>query len=249
MGDFNSKYSGAEVEGLLDKIANIGDTPYPSSTYFLSFTINDLYAALDTGGSVVLESPAAFVDAITSGSRICIFGSDPPAEYIDVVVLYFKFNDQTGIIKCDIMVNIPGSTESIVVSWTFKQTDDSTESVSIFPLSEQLYRTAEITPSDGSPIIYISPYVVYYIVGPITSLTFHGVDERFNIGVNYASILFETGDDFSLISPDYFMWPNGTVPIFEPNTSYELSLATSPYYDGMRGGVSAILVPLKYPEE
>lgn len=80
MEDFNSKYTGPEVEDLLDRVASGnaggGDAPIASQdTYIAPFTVEDV-GSLYNGDIATLSIPIALIEAVIAKKRVLI-----PSEY------------------------------------------------------------------------------------------------------------------------------------------------------------------------
>lgn len=76
MEDFNSKYTGQQVEDLLDQVAsgNVGGSDAPivsQDTYIAPFTVEDV-ALLHNGGIATLSIPIALIEAVIAKKRVLI---------------------------------------------------------------------------------------------------------------------------------------------------------------------------------
>lgn len=193
--------------------------------YFTEFTVHEFITACENEGSI---RSSGLYDAIMNNKIICIpeyrgglggFIAASSYTYSDITELHvFECILEYGQVTYEASLE----TEQI----------DADSLYGMFPIS----KAHRVIFCDDF-VDYIEDNVTYIISNEVNSLmvNFYG-------GAG-STVRFQTGDNPVLEMLDTTLWPNGVMPEIEPNTYYELSLASS-----YNGSILAVLTPFKSVE-
>lgn len=241
MADFESKYSGAQVEALLDQVAsgNAGGGGGTIGTYVADFTMQSLLDGMSSGGDIDCNIQL-LVTAMRDNKIILVRESEDDG-FIGTYVL-------NGYIEDLLYFSIVDSSGNVL--WCEGANIDQTAS-SINPATLHYHRWDELLDNEfvadhdiaDATIRLMVPNKKYYIwlsnvetEGSITIEAFQrtGADGAFSFA-EFNAIIKVEGDDganVSLYLPDVdILWANDTPPLISFGV-YELSIIRVTHDDG-----------------
>lgn len=233
---YNSKYAGAEVENLLDKVANGGVQCYVTQTALydllyddglISLPQNDMQGILDalTQRKLVLFPDAYGMGAGTENSGYGVMISGAAED-----LLYFSVADTSGSVY-SIEVNLDGT---IVSRKEISLTIYNTKTIN----GQSLVGSGDITIEGGGSGSSAMPLVdhgtngttsmiapnVFHKWGEVASLTLTLGAETAGVANQY-TFEFSSGSTATVLAlPDSLKWADDNVPTIEPNMIYQISI-------------------------
>ena len=224
----NGSEKSPDSNGLVDlgMIEGGGSGGGEDIRYFTEFTVREFITACENEGSI---RSSGLYDAIMNNKIICIpFTNETSATGGIIAASKYTYSDATG------MHNFSCTLEYGQITYEAGVDSAQTDGNVIFGF----------LPKSNSHRVIFCDYLDY-IEDNVTYVVNNKVNElmvAFN-GAAGSTIRFQTGDNPVLEFIDTPLWPNGVVPEIEPNTYYELSLATT-----YNSTLLAVLTPFK-PEE
>lgn len=213
MEDFNSKYSGEQVEKLLDQVANGGMNDSGSSSngddnrYFANFTVEEFIEAVKNYSDIT-DDTEDLLAALNAGKILCIPYQDVDSGYVIATYKYIDGN------YTYIEITVDASTYLAYI-------DNSYYTLS--GLSAFLIATNISYIRDTEVEIDCVDNTIYIAQKPLSDLAVYASNDA-PIGV---SIRFVPAEGFTLQLPSNALWVNGVVPTIESGVMYELFIATT----------------------
>ena len=221
---YNSKYTGQQVENLLDQVANGntggggGSSSGEDIRYFTDFTVEQFIEGCENE-NVILRETSELFNAIKNNKIICV-----PYEGYDRGFLVASYKGGESNDYPDVFLQIG----SILYH---AYTVDYYELVGEMPSSE----TTNVVEKEGGDVVFVEMYdnTIYIVSGSTEELLI----SSFACIKKGAAIRFTSGTDTAIGFPLEVKWANGVIPTIEPNTYYELSLVADYDY------IYAVLAP------
>ena len=250
---YNSKYTGAQVEALLDRagaapqtydigwLTNLISTSPGNNTTLTAEQFNDVKAAVDAHKIFVNYGQVLSSSAYSYGDGTYIGLTQSSANYVSI----YSVSSLNGTYEASLTGNqiitqneLSGYAKSSdVPTKTSQLTNDSgflTEHQSL----DGYVRKREVVKTFPNSIGYGTSYVVdtssielaadkFHIVGRCSSLTLTLPDGADMDGQEYCCQFYVPNQDYTLTVPAYVSWQNGEVPTFEGNTCCQLVIVNN----------------------
>ncbi len=200
---FNSKYEGAEVEALLDKVANGS-----SDVYYL-----------DCGADISVKEGTIDLsewDKLASARIIMLrFGTIIHALFLRTTTMInsifsARFIDSYSVGRIDLLV-VSFQKGSDSITWTIDNISEQMNTYRKYGMSETVYT---IEPNE------------FYVWGEVASLDLSFAEEILNATNEYTFQFTSGATPTSLTLPDTIQWVNGA-PSIEANKTYQVSIVNN----------------------
>ena len=222
---------GTTVEDAINNIEISGGGSNEDNRYFTDFTVEEFIEGCVNLGTIT-NSVVELSNAVNNNKIICVPYNN--SDFGFLIATYKKSNSSDSYFEVYL------ETDGAKCSAYCYEENDYGDSVGLFGISYVSFapQTVNIEVSDnGYTYIEMRDNTTFNIVGEVNYLGLVSSSTH-----NSSTIRFTTGADSSLEILDNVLWTNGIVPILDPYTNYELSVARG--YDGYY----AVLIPFKQVE-
>lgn len=254
---YNSKYTGAQVEALLDRagaapqiydigwLINLISASGNGTATLTAEQFNEVKAASDAHKTFMAYGEVYSTIATTSEGNTAIelvrlysFGSSFGTISFSVVSLNGTYRAASGNVGLVTQNDLTGFAKtSDVPTKTSQLTNDSgflTEHQSLdgYVRKREVVKTNESTIGYGTSYVALQPSIElaadkFHIVGRCTSLTLTLPDGADMDGHEYCCQFYVANRDYTLTIPADVRWQNGEAPTFEGNTCCQLVIVNN----------------------